>query len=137
MPDMVNLEIITPTKTFFSGDVESLVITTPEGEIGVLSKHMPLVTVVSIGEIRIKINGEWREAAVSEGFMKIEHDKTIIFVDTAEWPEEIDTNRALAAAERARERLQGKLSRIEYTSSSAALQRAMSRLKVKNTRYKF
>jgi F-type H+-transporting ATPase subunit epsilon len=99
MSNKVNLEIVTPTKMFFSGDVEALIITTPEGKIGVMSKHMPLVTVVSIGGIRIKIDGEWREAAVSEGFVKIEHDRTIIFVDTAEWPEEDCTSKPLVVAE--------------------------------------
>ena len=132
MAKSFSLEVITPTKTFFSDTVESLVITTPIGEIGIMSGHMPLVTCVSIGVIKIKKDGQWREAAVSEGFLKIEQDKTIIFVDTAEWPEEIDANRAEEAAERARERLQRQLSRVEYANSRAALQRAMSRLKVKN-----
>jgi F-type H+-transporting ATPase subunit epsilon len=132
MANLFNLEIITPTKKFFSDDVESLIITTPEGELGVLHGHIPMVVVVAIGEVRIKRNDQWIIAAVSEGFMKIEQEKTIMFVDTAEWPEEIDANRALAAAERARERMQRQLSKIEYTNSTAALQRAMSRLKVKN-----
>ncbi|MDP4153598.1 MAG: ATP synthase F1 subunit epsilon [Bacillota bacterium] len=134
MANNLYLEIITPNKTFYSDYVETLTLTTPNGEMGVLSGHMPLVAAVSIGVIKIKKDGTWLEAYTSEGFMKIEHDKTIIFVDTAEWPEEIDENRALAAAERARERLQRQLSKVEYINSRAALQRAMSRLKVKSGR---
>lgn len=132
MENALFLEIVTPDKKFFSDNVETVVLTTPEGEMGVLKGHMPLVTVVSVGSIKILKDGSWLEAFVSEGFMKVEHDKTIIFVDTAEWPDEIDANRAKAAAERATERLQRQLSKIEYTSSQAALQRAMARLKVKS-----
>ena len=125
------LEIITPVKTFYSGYVDRITLDTPKGQMGVLKGHMPIVAVVSIGITRIKKDGQWTKAYTSEGFMKIEHDKAILFVDTAEWPDEIDANRALAAAERARERLQRQLSRVEYMNSRAALQRAMSRLRVK------
>ena len=132
MADKLYVEVVTPIKTFYSDYAEILTITTPSGEMCVLAEHMPLVAAVSIGLIKIKKGDEWIEAYISEGFMKIEHDKAIVFVDTAEWPDEIDANRALAAAERATERLQRQLSRVEYIKSRAALQRAMSRLKVKN-----
>lgn len=124
------LEIVTPDRKFISGDVEELIVKTPEGEMGVLSGHMPMVVAIAIGPVRIKKDGEWLEAVLSEGFMEVLQDKTIILADTAEWPNEIDINRARAAEERARERLQSKLSRVEYMRSQAALQRALSRLKV-------
>ena len=132
MANTFSLEIVIPDKKFFADDVEMLVLKTPEGEMGVLSGHMPMVVAVSIGPIRIKKDGKWLEAFISEGFMEVMQDKTIILADTAEWPDEIDANRAKAAEERARERLQGKLSRIEYMRSQAALQRALSRLKISN-----
>lgn len=124
------LEIVTPDRKFFSGEVEMLVLKTPEGEIGILKGHMPMVVAVAIGPIRIQKDGDWLEAVLSEGFMKIMQDKTVIMTDTAEWPNEIDINRAKAAQERAKERLQSQLSRVEYMRSQAALQRAFSRLQV-------
>ncbi len=124
------LEIVTPDRKFFSGEVEMLIVKTPEGEMGVLAGHMPMVVAIAIGPIRIKMDGEWLEAFLSEGFMQVMQEKTIVLADTAEWPNEIDINRAKAAEERARERLQCQLSRIEYMRSQAALQRALSRLKV-------
>jgi F-type H+-transporting ATPase subunit epsilon len=124
------LEIVTPDRKFISGDVEELIVKTPEGEMGILSGHMPMVVAIAIGQARIKMDGEWLEAVLSEGFMEVMQDKTVVLADTAEWPNEIDINRALAAEERARERLQSKLSRIEYMRSQAALQRALTRLKV-------
>ena len=124
------LEIVAPDRKFFSGDVEMLILKTPEGEIGILKGHMPMVVAVAIGPIKIVKDGERLEAVVSEGFIEIRQEKTIMLVDTAEWPNEVDINRAKAAAERARERLQSQLSQIEYIRSQAALQRALTRLKV-------
>lgn len=130
MANTFYLEIVTPDRKFYTGDVEMLIFKTPEGEMGVLKDHMPMVVAVAIGPIRILKDGEWLEAVLSEGFMEIMQDKTVILADTAEWPNEIDINRAKAAEERARERLQSQLSRVEYMQSQAALQRALSRLKV-------
>lgn len=124
-----NLEIVTPERNFFSGIVEMVVLRTPEGEMGILEGHVPMVVAVDIGPIRIKQNGQWREAVLTEGFMEVKPDKTVIMTDTAEWPEEIDINRAKAAKQRAEERLQRQISQVEYMRSKAALARAIARLR--------
>ncbi len=124
------LEIVTPERKFFSGEVEMVVLKTTDGEMGILKDHTPMVVAVSIGPVRIQKDGEWLEAVLSEGFMEISQNKNIILVDTAEWPNEIDINRAKAAKERAEERLQRQLSHAEYIRSRTALARAMARIKV-------
>jgi len=96
-----------------------------------LKGHIPTVAVIDIGSIKIKKDGKWFEAVLSEGFMEVKQNHVIILVDTAEWPDEIDENRARAAKARAEERLQRRRSEAEYIQSKAALARAMARLKVK------
>jgi F-type H+-transporting ATPase subunit epsilon len=130
MSSTFELEIVTPERKFFSGQIETIVLKTPDGEMGILAGHTPMVVAVSIGPIRIKQNGEWLDAVLNEGFMEIKQDKTVILTDSAEWPDEIDVNRAKAAQERAQERLQRQLSQAEYIRSQAALTRALARLKV-------
>ncbi|MCX7709403.1 MAG: F0F1 ATP synthase subunit epsilon [Clostridia bacterium] len=130
MASTFSLEIVTPERKFFSGEVEMVILKTPEGEMGILRGHMPMVVAVAIGPLKIKVDGEWKEAVLTEGFMEVKQDKTVILTDTAEWPEEIDVNRAKAAKERAEERLHRQLSQIEYYRSQAALARALARLKV-------
>ena len=125
------VEIVTPERSFFSGDVEMIVLNTPEGEMGVLYGHIPMVVAVAVGPMKILQKGEWVNAFLSEGFMEVKQDKTIILADTAEWPHEIDENRAKAAKLRAQERLCSHLSHKEYIQSQAALSRALERLKVK------
>lgn len=132
MAPTFKLEIVTPERVFFSENVEMVVVKTPQGEMGILAGHIPLVTVVAVGTSRIKKeDGEWVDAVLTEGFLEVKQEKTIIFTDTAEWPDEIDANRADAARIRAEERLMIKQSDVEYYRSQAALSRAMTRLKAK------
>ncbi len=125
-----HLEIVTPERKFFEGDVETVIVKTPEGEMGILKDHEPAVVTIDTGIIRILVDGQWKEAAVTQGFMEVTHQKTIALVDTAEWPEEININRAKEAKARAEERLQQQLALIEHLRSQAALARALARLKV-------
>lgn len=126
------LVIRTPEKAFYEGPVEEVILETPEGQIGILPGHMVMAAAVTAGSMSFKVDGKWMNAFLSEGFVEVDQFKVAILADTAEWPEEIDVNRAKRAEERARERLQGQLSHEEYIRSRAALQRAFARLKVSN-----
>jgi F-type H+-transporting ATPase subunit epsilon len=130
MPATFSLDLVTPERSFFSGEVEMIILKTPEGEMGVLKGHTPMVVAVAVGPIKIKKDGEWLEAILTEGFMEVKQEKTVILTDTAEWPNEIDVNRAKAAMQRAEERLQMQLSNTEHIRSQAAMARALARLKV-------
>lgn len=125
------LEIVTPERSFLSENVEMVIVKTPQGELGILAGHIPMVTNVAVGPVQIKKDGKFLEAVMTEGFMEVTQEKTVILVDTAEWPEEIDEKRAEEAMLRAEERLHSHISHMEYTRSQAALARAMTRLKVK------
>lgn len=124
------LTITTPEKLFFSGNVEALTLTTTEGEMGVLPNHISMVVALETAPVKMKTETGWREAAISGGFAQIKGDQTVILADAAEWPEEIEANRALEAKKRAEERLQAHLSEVEYLQSQVALRRAMTRLSV-------
>jgi F-type H+-transporting ATPase subunit epsilon len=124
------LEIITPEKVFFSGEVESLIIPTPDGYFGIQRKHEPMVIALEIGQMKISVDGTWKKCTTSEGFIEIRPDKTIIFSQAVEWPEEIDLRRAQEAKDAAEEKLRRKLSQWEYAQSKVALQRAMARLQL-------
>lgn len=125
------LEVITPERKFFEGNVEMVIVDSTDGQLGIMKGHVPKVAPIAIGIIKIKQQGVWREAAINEGFMEVTPEKTIILSHSVEWPEEIDIKRAQEALERAQERLRQKRSLTEYHRSKAALARAMSRLKVR------
>jgi F-type H+-transporting ATPase subunit epsilon len=136
MAKTFHLEIIATDRIFFSGEVEHLVITAIDGLIGIMAGHEPLVTSLPTGELKYLVNGEWKYAAISEGFIQVIPDSSIILADTCELPEEIDIKRAQEARERAEERLRQKQSIKEYYETQAALNRAMNRLKISQKHFK-
>lgn len=132
MAGTFTLHIDTPEKKFYEGAVESLVITTSAGELGILPGHLSMVVAMASAPAKMLVDGNWLEAAISGGFARIKNDEVVIIADSAEWPEEIEENRALEAKKRAEERLQSKLSEVEYMRSRVALERALTRLTVKH-----
>lgn len=124
------LKIISSDKVFYKGRCQSLIIPTPDGDLGVLAHHENMVVAVEIGELHLKTEeGEWITAAVSKGFVEIINNRVSVLVAAAERPEDIDIKRAEEAKERAEERLRHKMSQKEYHLSQASLARAMARLK--------
>ena len=120
------LEIITPEKQFFAGNVEGIVMPALDGQYGVQPGHEPIVTALEPGNVRYCADGK---VVVTQGFAEIMPDYAILLVSTAERPDEIDRARAERAKQRAEERLRQQQSIQEYYHSKAALARAMARLK--------
>lgn len=130
MAKTVQVDILTAERTVYSEEVEMVIVPAIDGELGVLPNHAPLVTGLDIGEIRIKKDGEEIELATSGGFMEVKPDQVNILADTAEFPDEIDVERAKNAKQRAKNRLQKDEPRINDTRAEAALQRAINRIDI-------
>lgn len=126
------LEIITPERQFFNAEVEELIIESVDGKMGFLKGHHPMVAALISGSIRLLIDGKWKEAANSEGFIQVLPDKMVIMVQTVEWPEEIEEMRVQANIRKAEERIRQKRSMLEYKLGKASLARAFARLQVKS-----
>ena len=123
------LEVISPERIFYSGDVEMLELTTTEGEIGIYADHIPLTTIIAPGVMTITETGsQLKQAAVLEGFMEITQEKVTVLAQSCEWPEEIDTNRAQEARARAERRL--KSSDANMSRAELALRKSLIRLEV-------
>ena len=131
MSETFLLEVFTPDKLFMSQPVRQVVFSSSSGRLGVMNGHMPMISNVMDDSLDIQMeDGNWREAAASEGFMEVLPEVVRFFLDAVEWADEIDVVRAREALVRASGRLQGKLSHLEYVRTHAAITRAMTRLKV-------
>lgn len=130
------LEIIASDRIFFQGDCEHLVITAIDGLLGILAGHEPLVTSLPTGELKYMVDGVWKHAAISEGFIEVMPDRAVILADSCELPEEIDIKRAEEARQRAEEMLRQKQSIREYYETQAALNRAINRLKISQKNFR-
>ena len=133
----LHLEIVTPDKVSFQGDVDSVVIPGSEGELGVLPQHIPLMTQIKPGELVITVDGKKDYLAVGEGFATVGPDRVNILTDMAiEW-QHIDESAAEAAIERARATLANRhdLHEEEVASVQASLMKSLAQLNVKRRRH--
>ena len=133
----LHLEIVTPDKLAFEGDVDSVVIPGSEGELGVLPMHIPLMTQIKPGELVISVGGKKDYIAVGEGFATVTQERVNILTDMAiEW-QHIDEGAAEAAIERARTTLVGRhdLAEEEVASVQASLMKSLAQLHVKRRRH--
>lgn len=128
------LEIITPEKKFFDGETEQIIVRTTVGDVGILNGHEPYCAALGIGQMRIMIDGEFRRAATSGGIIKVSRSKTVILVDSCEWADEIDVERAEAAKETAEDRLKSAESDRQMKMAEIKLKRALNR--IDTARYK-
>ncbi len=124
------LELLASDRPFYVGECEHIVYPASDGLMGILPGHETLVTVIEPGEIKYKVDGQWRYCAISDGFAEVRGDYVLILGDAIELPEEIDVKRAEEAAERAKELMEQKQGMMQYYHTQAALNRAMNRLKI-------
>lgn len=126
------LQIITPEKTVFDGETEQIIVRTTVGDVGILNGHEPYCAAISIGQMRIMIDGTFRRAATSGGIIKVSKEKTTVLVQTCEWSDEIDVERANAAKAAAEERLKAAKDDKELLLAEAKLKRALNRIDTSN-----
>ena len=126
------VEIITPERIFYTGEASMIEFTSVEGEMGVYKNHIPLTTVLAPGIVTITEDGGQKKAAVHAGFAEILGDKVTLLAEIAEWPDEIDFDRAEAARERAKARIENKQdSGIDMIRAELALRKALVRISLK------
>ncbi len=128
MADTLRLQVVTPDRTFYEGDVTMVELTTTEGQIGVYPKHIPLTCVIAPGVLYIHEDSEIRKAALISGFVEILPDQVTIMAEDAEWPDQIDAKRAEEARIRAERRIKDNIAGTDIGRAEMALNRALSRL---------
>ncbi len=104
----LTLDIVTPEARVYSDTVETVVIPTTSGEIGVLPGHIPLLTQIDHGELRVTKDGHTTTLAVSGGFAQIIGDKVSVLAEGAITEEKIDEHAVEAAMKRAEDELKSK-----------------------------
>jgi F-type H+-transporting ATPase subunit epsilon len=129
----LKLEIVTPDKSAYKGEVDSVVIPASEGEMEILPMHIPLVTQIKPGELVISKGGRKEYLAIGHGFVSVMQDTVNVLTDMAiEW-EKIDEGASEEAAKRAQEALAGRhhLGSEEAAAIQASLAKSVAQLHVK------
>lgn len=129
----LNLTIVSPEEKLYSGEVDIVLAPGVEGQLGIMPHHAPLITRLSIGELKVRTGDEEYAFAIHGGFMHVLPDEVIVLADVAERAEEIDIERAEAARQRALEMLE-KAPPEERRLTRIMLRRSAVRLKVARKR---
>ncbi|MGD0038206.1 MAG: F0F1 ATP synthase subunit epsilon [Bacteroidota bacterium] len=126
-----HLEIVTPKRIVFKGEVTSFSAPGVDGGFQVLHSHAPLLASVKIGTVKIiETSGTESHYAISGGFVEVRENKVILLAETAERTDEIDVERVKAARDRALKRLAEKYPDTDIERAKLALYRALNRLKI-------
>ncbi len=130
MPHL-EFKIVTPERVVFEDTVESVSLPTVDGEITILPRHIPLVTLLQAGELRIRKGKEEIPLAVSSGVVEVDGKRVVVLADTAERADELEEEKIEKARQQAQKLMQEKRADAEgFAEASAALEREIARLKV-------
>lgn len=102
----LTLEIVTPDARVYSDTIDSVVIPTAEGEVGILPGHIPLLSQVEHGELRVTKGNEIQHLAVSGGFVEVLGDRVQVLAEHAITEEKIDEKAVEEALRRAEKELE-------------------------------
>jgi len=128
------LQIVTPKRIVYNGQVESFSAPGVLGGFQVLHSHAPLLSNLKIGEVKIlDTAGNQTRYATSGGFVEVRDNRVLMLAETAERSDEIDVDRAKASVDRARERISAKQKGIDSERARLSLLRALNRLKISGT----
>ncbi|MCX6956982.1 MAG: F0F1 ATP synthase subunit epsilon [Verrucomicrobiae bacterium] len=128
----LHLEIVTPDARIYEADVDQVVVPGVEGELGILPQHVPLMTQLQPGELRIYQNGKESRLAVGEGFLEVRPDKVSVLTDMAIHEADIDEKAVEEAVARAEKEMRDHtLGHEELATVQASLQKSLAKLRVK------
>ena len=130
---LLQLEVVAPDHQALSVEAQSVVVRTPEGEIGFLPNHTPLIAALTPEIVRyVDAAGQKGYIFVGGGFVEVQNNHVVILSPSAEKADEIDFDRAERAKQRAEERLAHKREgNVDVARAEAALYRSIKRLKMK------
>jgi len=133
----LQLEIVTPERQAWSGEVDAVFCPGIEGELGVLPHHAPLLSTLGIGELRIRTGNQEEYFAIAGGFVQVRPDKVVVMAELADLASEIDLESAEQARREAERAIQqGFEEPADLARARAAMERALLRIRVAERRHR-
>jgi F-type H+-transporting ATPase subunit epsilon len=133
----LQLEIVTPEKLAYEGEVDSVQLPGSEGELGVLPHHAPLISTLGAGELRLRRGAEEESFAIVGGFLQVLPDKVVVMAETADMASDIDLEKAQEARRQAEHALEtGYVEGADLAAARASLQAALLRIRVAERRHR-
>ena len=133
----LHLEIVTPEKLAYEDDIDMVLVPGIDGELGILPHHTPLVSLLGVGELKIRKGGSEESFAIAGGFLQVRPDKVVVMAETADLASDIDLEKAQQARAEAEKALEaGYVEGADLSAARAELQRALIRIRVAERRHR-
>nr|YP_010294589.1 ATP synthase CF1 epsilon subunit [Xyris pauciflora]ULQ68727.1 ATP synthase CF1 epsilon subunit [Xyris pauciflora] len=129
----LNLCVLTPNRIIWDSEVKEIILSTNSGQIGVLPNHIPIVTCVDIGLLKIRLKDRWLTVALIGGFARISNNEITILGNAAEMGIDIDPKEAQEDLEIAEANLSKAEGKRQITEANLARKRARTRMEAVNT----
>ncbi len=126
----LHLEIVTPDQVVLKTEADYVGAPGVDGQFGVLSGHIPLLTALDVGNLYYRLDGKEHNIFVAGGFLEVLDDKVTVLAQSSELACNIDENRADLAKKRAEERLSAKKEGVDLDRAEFALKKAITRLNI-------
>ena len=126
----IHVDVVSAEESIFSGAAEFVVLPGEAGELGVYPRHMPLMTRIKPGTVRVKMPDQAEEELifVAGGILEVQPDMVTVLADTAIRGKDLDEAKALEAKRLAEEAMQNRTSELEYAKAQAELAEAIAQL---------
>jgi F-type H+-transporting ATPase subunit epsilon len=130
MPMSIHVDVVSAEESIFSGLAEFVVLPGEVGELGILPGHMPLMTRIKAGAVRLKVPGQTQEELifVAGGILEVQPGLVTVLADTAIRGKDLDEAKALDAKKKAEEALVTRESELDYARAQAELVEAVAQL---------
>ena len=128
----LNIRVIAPDKTVWDANAEEVILPSSTGQLGILKGHIPLLTALDIGVMRVRIDKEWQPIILLGGFAEIEEDNITILVNGAEKADNIDINDAQNRLQEATNNLAKAKSNKDKIEATQNLRKARARIQAIN-----
>jgi F-type H+-transporting ATPase subunit epsilon len=130
LPNKIQLEIVTPDRLLFVGEVDAVTVPGAEGYLGILPGHAPLLSELRIGVISFRRGMRESRLFCGWGFVEVLSDQVSVLAESAQAPEDIDVDKARADKEEAERLLRSKSPDTDYAGAMTRLEAATTRLEV-------
>ena len=124
----LQLKIIAPDTIVWDTEAEEIILPSSTGQLGILTGHIPLLTALDIGVMRVKINKEWKPIILLGGFAEVVTNKVTILVNGAEKIDEIDIENAKRSLEHAAKLVEDAKTNKEKIEATQVLRKAKARI---------
>nr|QCI05860.1 ATP synthase CF1 subunit epsilon [Dasysiphonia japonica] len=128
----LNIRVIAPDKIIWDADAEEIILPSSTGQLGILQGHIPLLTALDIGVMRVRINKEWQPIILLGGFAEVDKNNVTILVNGAETISEIDITEAQDNLEQATKLLAEATTNKEKIEATQNLRKAKAKIQAAN-----